>query len=79
MHFRCTPRAQRVLTLVQTVLYLSIIQECAVQSRIPTFVANGFDTLTDGRTDLLLHTLTMRGGHVASLDKFRRVVKEEIA
>ena len=29
--------------------------------------------------DLLSHTLTIRGGHVASLVKFRPMVKEEIA
>ena len=33
---------------------------------------------TGGKIMLLLHTLTMRGSHVACLVKFQPVVKEEI-
>ena len=43
-------------------------------SEIPTLVGNVAKSMIDERTDLLLHTLTMRGGHVASLVKFCPVV-----
>ena len=40
------------------------------------YVAN---SMAEEWTDLLSHTLTMRGGHVASLVKFSPVIWEEVA
>ena len=37
----------------------------AAPSQIPTLFANVANSMTDGRADLLSHTLTMRGDHVA--------------
>ena len=60
---------------------LQVQLECAVNgapSQIPTLDANVANSIidgqTDGLTDLLSHTHTMWGGHVASFVKFRPVV-----
>ena len=75
------PQVYRV-TLRMTKSTLECVVD-GVSSQIPMHRANVANSMADGRmkdrwTDLLSHTFTMKGSHVASFDKFRPVVWEEI-